>query len=268
MPDVEHVHQELQQHPHTTLQLLWEEYRAAQPDGYGYSRFCYHYQQWKRQHELVMRQEHHPAVPLPRIQPLRLVRRVAAFNDPEWIYELKWDGFRALAYVENGSCRLVSRKGNTFKSWPGLCEAIAGLDCENAIFDGEIVCLDGDGKADFNTLLFRRAEPVFYAFDLLWHHGHDLRLHTLVERKDVLRRLLKGGPERLRYVEHFDGLDGTAFFDVCCAHDLEGVVAKRRDSTYLDRDDETAWLKVKNPNYTGAENRRDLFEKRTATSTV
>lgn len=60
MPDLEHVHQELQQHPHTTLQLLWEEYRAAQPDGYGYSRFCYHYQQWKRQHELVMRQEHHP----------------------------------------------------------------------------------------------------------------------------------------------------------------------------------------------------------------
>jgi len=88
-------------------------------------------------------------------------------------------------------------------------------------------------------LLFGRAEPVFYAFDLLWHNGYDLRSQTLIERKDVLRRLLKGCPDRLRYVEHFDGTQGADFFDVCCAHDLEGVVAKRRDSTYLDRDHES-----------------------------
>jgi len=60
MPDFVHIQQELQQHKHTTLQLLWEEYRAVHPDGCGYSRFCYHYQQWKQQRDLIMRQEHHP----------------------------------------------------------------------------------------------------------------------------------------------------------------------------------------------------------------
>ena len=90
------------------------------------------------------------------------------------------------------------------------------------------MCLDEQGKANFNSLLYRRGTPVFYAFDCLWHNGHDLRWHTLYERKDILRRLLRGGPDRLRYIEHFDGTDGPAFFEVCCAHDLEGVVAKPR----------------------------------------
>jgi bifunctional non-homologous end joining protein LigD len=173
---------------------------------------------------------------------------------------MRSNGTRALAYIENGACRLVSRKGNQFKSWPDLCASIARLPVESAILDGEIVCLDEHGKADFNSLLFRRGEPVFYAFDCLWHDSHDLRWQMLIERKDVLRRLLRGVPDRLRYVEHFDGIDGTAFFDVCCAHDLEGVVAKRRYSTYLDADHETAWLKIKNRSYTGAEGRDELFE--------
>lgn len=155
----------------------------------------------------------------------------------------------------------MSRKGNAFKSWPGLCATIAELDCGNAVLDGEIVCLNGNGKADFNALLFQRTEPVFYAFDILWHNGHDMRWHTLIERKDVLRRLLKGGPDRLRYVEHFDGADGESFFNVCCAHDLEGVVAKRRNSAYLDADHETAWLKIKNRSYSQAVDRDELFER-------
>ncbi len=203
-------------------------------------------------------------MPLPSISLLRLGRRASPFDDPLWIYELKSDGFRSLAYVENGACRLVSRKGNVFKSWPDLCEDIAGLDCESAILDGEIVCLDEQGKPDFNSLFFRRREPVFYAFDLLWHDGHDLRRHTLIERKDILRRLLKNGPSRLRYVEHFDGTQGEAFFDVCCEHDLEGVVAKRRESTYLDRDHEVAWVKIKNRHYSQALDRHELFERETS----
>jgi bifunctional non-homologous end joining protein LigD len=201
-------------------------------------------------------------VPLPRITPLKLGRRVAAFNHPDWLYELKWDGFRALAYIEDGACHLISRKGNSFKSWPGLCAAIASLPAESAILDGEIVCLNDEGKPDFNSLLFRLSDPVFYAFDCLWHEGHDLRWQTLYERKDTLRRLLKGCSERIRYVEDFPGSDGRTFFDVCCAHDLEGIVAKRRDSTYLEADQETAWLKIKNKTYTGAVGRDELFEAR------
>lgn len=198
---------------------------------------------------------------LPNFQALRLGRRVAAFNNSAWLYELKWDGFRALAYIKNGECKLISRKGNAFKSWPDLCAEIATLDCESAILDGEIVCLDELGKADFNSLLFRRGEPLFYAFDLLWHDGHDLRSHTLIERKDILRRLLKNpAVPSVRYVEHFEGTLGEQFFNVCCAHDLEGVVAKRRDSTYLERDHESAWVKIKNRSYTGAAGRHELFE--------
>jgi ATP-dependent DNA ligase len=85
---------------------------------------------------------------------------------------------------------------------------------------------------------------------------------TLIERKDVLRGAPNGGPDRLRYVEHFSGTEGLAFFGVCCAHDLEGVVAKRRESTNLDVDRETAWLKIKNRSYSGAEGRAELFEAR------
>lgn len=206
-------------------------------------------------------------VPLPRITPLRLGRRAVPFNDPDWLYELKWDGFRAIAYIEDGACRLVSRKGNTFRSWPGLCDALAGLPVEDAILDGEVVCLDEHGKADFNSLLFRRGTPLgfaltFMGFDLLWHNGHDLRWQTLIERKDALRRLLAGCENDVRYVEHFSGGHGAAFFEVCCAHDLEGVVAKRRDATYMDRDHENAWLKIKNRSYTGAADRHELFEAR------
>ncbi len=183
-------------------------------------------------------------MPLPTIQPLRLGRRASAFNHPDWLFELKWDGFRSLAYIENGTCRLFSRKRNTFKSFPGLNTALAQLGVEDAILDVEIVALDQDGRPDFNALLFRRAEHLcFYAFDCLWLNGHDLRWQTMIERKDVLRRLLKGGPDQVRYVEHFEGTDGKAFFDICCTHDLEGVVAKRRDSSYMETDHETAWLK-------------------------
>jgi bifunctional non-homologous end joining protein LigD len=193
---------------------------------------------------------------------LKLGRRAAPSNDPEWIYELKLDGFRALAYIDDGSCRLVSRKGNAFKSWPGLCSAIAGLRCDEAVLDGEIVSLDDDGKPHFYSLPFRRREPVFYAFDLLWLNGRDFRQHPLIERKSALRKLLKAAPPDLRYVEHFKGADGVAFFHACCSQDLEGVIAKRRDSTYLNADHQSAWLKIKNPAYSQNEGREELFERR------
>jgi bifunctional non-homologous end joining protein LigD len=156
--------------------------------------------------------------------------------------------------------RGVSRKGNSFKSCPDLCAAVARLGVENAILDGEIVCLDEQGKADFNSLLFRRRAPFYHAFDLLWHDGYDLRQHTLIERKDILRGLLNGCPHEIRYVEHLPGEDGAAFFDVCCRHDLEGVVAKRRESTYLDGDHKSAWVKIKNQSYSRIMDRDKFFE--------
>src|SRR5262249_42705258 len=93
-------------------------------------------------------------------------------DDRACIYELKPDGFRALAFVERGRCRLVSPNGHRFVKWPRLCDAIANaVRAETAVLDGELVCLADDGRPDFRALLFRGAEPVFYPFDLLMLDG-------------------------------------------------------------------------------------------------
>jgi ATP-dependent DNA ligase len=93
------------------------------------------------------------------------------------LFELKYDGFRALAYLDRGSCRLVSRNGHPFASFSALVSSITrSLESTSAIFDGEIVCVDRKGRPQFNDLLFRRGEPRFFAFDLLYLDGKDLRL--------------------------------------------------------------------------------------------
>ena len=121
-------------------------------------------------------------VTLPHFQPLPLSRARAPFSHPDWLFEIKWDGFRALLHFDNNGVRLISRNGNTFKSFPGLCAGLArDLKCRHCVLDGEIVCLDAAGKPQFRDLLFRRAEPLFYAFDLLWdeHAKSDDEKETL-----------------------------------------------------------------------------------------
>jgi bifunctional non-homologous end joining protein LigD len=130
------------------------------------------------------------------------------------------------------------------------------LNCE-AVLDGEIVVLDGTGRPQFYELLRRRGEPVFYAFDVLMHGGQDLRVLPLIERKKILRRVVKKHP-RILYAEHFER-NGRDLFRVVCEQDLEGVVAKRRDAAYG-----VDWFKVRNPNYSQYDGRQELFEKRIA----
>src|SRR4051794_14859075 len=120
-----------------------------------------------------------------------LGRKTQAFTHPDWLFELKYDGFRALAFVEDGACRLVSRNGNTFKSFEALSLALPKqLRTRSAVLDGEIVCLDSDGRSNFADLFYRRKEPIFVAFDLLAADGEDKRSLPLVERKAALKRLL------------------------------------------------------------------------------
>ena len=107
-------------------------------------------------------------MPLPRFQPLTVGRARNPFSHPDWLFEIKWDGFRSVVRLEHGRCQLISRNGNEFKSFSSLNEAMAAeLGSRAAILDGELVCLDGDGKPQFRDLLFRRGEPRFVAFDLL-----------------------------------------------------------------------------------------------------
>jgi len=92
----------------------------------------------------------------------------APFSHPDWLFEIKWDGFRSLLYSDSDCVRLVSRNGYVFKSFPGLCEGLArDLKARRCVLDGEIVSLGSNGKPQSRDLLFRRAEPRFIAFDLL-----------------------------------------------------------------------------------------------------
>src|ERR1700730_8831196 len=125
-------------------------------------------------------------------QPLRT--RKAPFDHPDWFFKLKYDGFRALACIENRRCRLTSRHGHQFSSFSDLESAIEPAIAGNTILDGEVVCLDNEGRPQFEDLLFHRGNPCFFPFDLLFRNGDDLRSASLMDRKQELRRLLATVP--------------------------------------------------------------------------
>lgn len=187
----------------------------------------------------------HPAAPI--------LIRSPFDHHPDYIFELKQDGFRALAQVTPEHCQLVSRRGNVYKSFRGLSESLSSLNCE-AVLDGEIVILDEAGRPQFYDLLRRRGEPSFYAFDCLMLNGRDLRGLPLVERKEILRGIMNGHP-RILYARHVER-NGCDLYRLVCEQDLEGVVAKRKNGAYG-----VDWFKIRNPRYSQYEGRRELFEK-------
>ena len=184
---------------------------------------------------------------LPVFEPMKLSRIAAPFDNPDFVFELKHNGFRSLAYIADGGCSLISRRTNYYERFGSLKTSLAKLNAADAILDGELVCLDDTGRDRLNLLLRRRAEPAFYAFDLLWLNGKDLRQLPLVERKIRLRKLIaKSDCERIIYVQHIE-MRGCVLYRAICKKDLEGIVAKRRDSVYSVSGH---WLQVLNPNYT------------------
>lgn len=199
-------------------------------------------------------------VPLQQFQPMRLGRAPVPFSDPEWLFEVKWDGFRAMLHSDADCVRLGSRNGSDFRAFWGLCEGLANdLRGRRCVLDGEIVCLDAQGKSQFRDLLFRRAEPYFYAFDILWHEDTgDLRHLPLIERKLRLRALVPKDAERLLYCDHAER-DGQELYRLACEHDLEGIVAKQRHSPYAP-EQKTTWLKIRNREYSQWAGREELFE--------
>jgi bifunctional non-homologous end joining protein LigD len=162
-----------------------------------------------------------------------------------------------LAHIWDGNCELISRKRNAYKSFNELRENLAKLKVQNAVIDGELVCLDFEGRSLFNELLFRRASPIFYAFDILYLNDRDLRQTPLIERKEKLRAVVEKSqlPDVLcgKYIEG----RGVDLFNEVVRRNLEGVVAKRKNGIYTTV---SGWLKVKNPYYTQSERRYELFE--------
>jgi bifunctional non-homologous end joining protein LigD len=152
--------------------------------------------------------------------PLKLWRE--AFDDNGWAFELKYDGFRALAFVDRATLHLISRTGYRHRRYDPLAMALrCELRCKTAVLDGELAALDDEGRPDFYALLYRRQAPVFVVFDVLAVDGRDVRGEPLVAHKRRLRAIVPSlATSCLRPDDPVIG-EGRALFDLVCARDLE-----------------------------------------------
>jgi bifunctional non-homologous end joining protein LigD len=180
---------------------------------------------------------------------------VAAPPGDDWVHEIKFDGYRILASIERGQVTLHTRKGNNWTARiPFLAEALRSIPVKTAVLDGELVALDERGMSDFQRLQDalggapeRQAGLVYYAFDLLYLDGVDLRAVGLAQRKSLLATLLAGVPSpfarTIRLSDHVIG-QGPAFFAQAARMGLEGIVSKQRNAPYR-AGRSRAWLKMK-----------------------
>src|SRR4051812_10253489 len=165
-----------------------------------------------------------------------------------WTYEVKFDGFRALAYVRGGECKLVSRNDNDLTGrFPDVAKAIVkAVKSPHAVVDGEVTRIDPAGKTSFSELQQGTGPLVYYAFDLLELDGEPLVDEPLRERKERLRALLDGRVKSVAYSEDFE--DGDALFAVAEEQRFEGIISKRVTSTYKLGKRTRDWLKIKTEN--------------------
>jgi len=199
--------------------------------------------------------------PLQIPTPIPLGRLVKPFDDLNWIYEIKHDGFRALAVIQEGQCQFYSRNKHRLTGFRDLAEAIMReLNVENAILDGELAATDEEGRTVFAALMQRSRQIQYCAFDLVSLNEQDLRPLPLLARKDKLKRLLPARSPHMLYVDHVRAT-GTELYQLVCQLDLEGIVAKRADSPYEDKPNHPHWIKIKNHRYSQKEGRAELFDK-------
>jgi len=194
------------------------------------------------------------AMPL-RLRPMLATLAERPFSDRNWLFEIKWDGVRALAWIANGAATLRSRTGGEITAqYPEIASLPKALLAQQAILDGEIVALDGCGRSDFELLqrrmhirnpganLVSEMPVVYFVFDLLYCDGYDLREAPLLERKQLLQRVLQMS-DRFRYSDH-QMEQGKELFELAKEKDLEGIVAKRADSRYVG-ERSANWVKLK-----------------------
>lgn len=195
------------------------------------------------------------------LPPMLMIKREEPFDDEQYIFEPKIDGHRMILSIENGKTRLFTRRGlDVTRQYPELCQVPID-DFTDTVLDGEVACLNPDtGTIDFERIQERfllrkptaimearvRQPAVFFAFDILRHRGEDLRGLPLMERKAVLSRVLDENDHfsRMVYIEEF----GRSMFEAVREKQLEGIVAKKKDSPYVGRRD-AAWMKIINYSY-------------------
>ena len=187
------------------------------------------------------------------VPPMTATLADRAFSDPEWLFELKWDGYRVQAVVRDGRVRLWTRNRlDAARYFPDLAGPPTWIDAREAIVDGEVVAFDESGRPSFSLLQARAgfqrrrdaSVPIVYeVFDLLHLDGRSLVDVPLEERKRLLREHLREDP-LVRYAGHIEG-DGVALYESARAQGLEGVMAKRRNSRYEPGRRSHAWQKLK-----------------------
>lgn len=191
-----------------------------------------------------------------------LGQRREPFGHPDWFFELKYDGFRALAYVDGGGAKLVSRRNLQYRRFDDLASQLSlEVNADDVVLDGEIVKLDDAGRPIFLDLMRRRGPFCFVAFDLLAVNGRDVRNLSLVVRKRILREIVPKESRTILFAKHV-ARRGRELFAAVCEQDLEGVVAKWKDAPYNPAAVPLSWIKVKNPQYSQARDRHELFERR------
>jgi len=183
-----------------------------------------------------------------KIKPMLATLVNKPFDDKAWTYEVKWDGYRALAYSNKGEVSLLSRNNKSFteKYYP-IAAAFKNFG-KDAVLDGEILVIGKDGKANFSALQNWRSEAdghlVFYAFDVLWMDGRDLVDLPLSERQAILKEIIPADNDLIRISQVFTS-SGLDFFEAAKKMGLEGIMAKKADSTYKPDSRSKDWLKIK-----------------------
>jgi bifunctional non-homologous end joining protein LigD len=182
------------------------------------------------------------------VEPCRPSKAPRPPSGPQWVHEIKHDGFRLMVRREDSRVRLFTRGGCDWADrFPAIVEAASAIRARSFLIDGEAVICRNDGVSDFNALRSRRRdhEVVLIAFDLIEWQGDDLRNHKLIDRKQRLAKMLSRGDAAISYNEHLPN-DGPAVFEHACRLGLEGLVSKRIDSPYRSGPSKV-WLKSKNP---------------------
>jgi len=203
-----------------------------------------------RRHEAMESEElrEAPLKPMPYdIKPMLATLVKEPFDHPDWLFEVKWDGYRAIAEIRDGDVALYSRNGISFaKKFIPIVDALRKFGFE-AVLDGEIVVVDDQGRPDFQLLQHYQESGgghlLYYVFDLLYFRGHDLTNLPLLRRKELLKRILPAGPN-IRFSDHV-WQEGVLFYQVAQKKGLEGIIAKHTQSVYQVGKRSRQWLKMK-----------------------
>jgi bifunctional non-homologous end joining protein LigD len=186
----------------------------------------------------------------PHIFPMLASTVDEPFDSKDWIFEIKWDGYRTITYLNKGKTDMRSRNDLSFnEQFRPIAAALGGWKV-NAVVDGEIIAVNEKGKPDFQLLQrFHKngqaADLLYYLFDILWYEGFDLTNLPLLERKKILQQIIFKKHSRIKYSDHI-ARNGKSFFKIAVKGGLEGIMAKKADSLYVSHHRTREWLKIKN----------------------